>query len=279
MSQRYSTLDQITPANVKRSGTAVGLPGAIAREVRGHAAGGRWRHVHRAGAERCGGDRRADRARVSGFIPTRRRRTRAPAAAVSIAGSRFSATRFHGHYRRASARDRRQEAASRCGTSRSPTPAAGYAITHAPLVVKDKVIVGTAGGEYGIRGFIAAYDATTGKEVWRFYTIPGPGEPGNETWAGDSWKTGGGSVWMTGSYDPASEPDLLGHRQSRARTGTATHAPGDNLYSDSRGGARCRHRQAEMVLPVLAARRVRLRFRAGSRAGGHAMARARRARS
>ena len=59
----------------------------------------------------------------------------------------------------------------------------------APLVVKDKVIVGPAGGEYGIRGFIAAFDAKTGKEVWRFNTIPGPGEAGHETWAGDSWKT------------------------------------------------------------------------------------------
>ncbi|HEV3198741.1 MAG TPA: PQQ-binding-like beta-propeller repeat protein, partial [Bryobacteraceae bacterium] len=75
----------------------------------------------------------------------------------------------------------------------------GYALTHAPLVVKDKVIVGTAGGEFGIRGFIAAYDVRTGKEAWHFYTIPGPGEPGHETWAGDSWKTGGASVWMTGS--------------------------------------------------------------------------------
>src|SRR5580692_6634847 len=64
-------------------------------------------------------------------------------------------------------------------------PEAGYAITHAPIVVKDKVIVGVAGGEYGIRGFIAAYDVKTGKEDWRFNTIPGPGEPGHETWAGD----------------------------------------------------------------------------------------------
>ena len=81
-------------------------------------------------------------------------------------------------------------------------PEAGYAFTLAPLVVKDKVIVGPAGGEYGIRGFLAAFDAKTGKEVWRFNTIPGPGEPGHETWAGDSWKTGGGSIWVTGSYDP-----------------------------------------------------------------------------
>jgi alcohol dehydrogenase (cytochrome c) len=78
----------------------------------------------------------------------------------------------------------------------------GYAVTVAPLIVKDKVIVGPAGGERGISGFLAAYDAETGKQVWRFNTIPHPGEPGNETWPGDSWKTGGGSVWVTGSYDP-----------------------------------------------------------------------------
>jgi alcohol dehydrogenase (cytochrome c) len=109
--------------------------------------------------------------------------------------------------------------------------AAGYALTHAPLVVKDKVIVGTAGGEYGIRGFLAAYDAKTGKEAWRFYTIPGKGEPGNETWKGDSWQHGGASVWMTGSYDPALNltywgignpgPDWNGDQRA-----------GDNLYSD-----------------------------------------------
>ena len=77
-----------------------------------------------------------------------------------------------------------------------------YAITHAPLVVKDKVLVGTSGGDGGVRGFIAAFDATSGKEAWRFHTIPGPGEPGHETWADDSWRTGGAAVWNTGSYDP-----------------------------------------------------------------------------
>ena len=87
--------------------------------------------------------------------------------------------------------------------SKVASPEAGYAITHAPLVVKDKVIVGTAGGEYGIRGFLAAYDVHSGKEAWRFNNIPGPGEKGHETWAGDSWKHGGASVWMTGSYDPS----------------------------------------------------------------------------
>ena len=89
-------------------------------------------------------------------------------------------------------------------------PKEKYSFTHAPLVIKDKVIEGTAGGEFGIRGFIAAFDANTGKEVWRFYTVPGPGEPGNETWAGDSWKHGGGSVWVTGSYDPATNLTFWG---------------------------------------------------------------------
>src|SRR5262252_1398583 len=79
-----------------------------------------------------------------------------------------------------------------------------YVITHAPLIVKDKVIVGTAGGDGPTRGQIVAFDAKTGQEVWRFYTIPGPGEPGHESWAGDSWKTGGAALWNIGAYDPTS---------------------------------------------------------------------------
>ena len=93
----------------------------------------------------------------------------------------------------------------------------GYSLTMAPLIVKDKVIIGTAGGEYGIRGFMEAYDAKTGKKVWRFYTIPGPGEPGHDTWEGDSWKRGGGSAWLTGSYDPGVEPSLLGNWKPQPR--------------------------------------------------------------
>lgn len=79
---------------------------------------------------------------------------------------------------------------------------AGYSITEAPLAIDGKIVVGVAGGEFGIRGFVDAYDATTGTRLWRFYTIPGPGELGHETWSGDSWKQGSGATWMTGSYDP-----------------------------------------------------------------------------
>jgi len=79
----------------------------------------------------------------------------------------------------------------------------GYSITLAPLAVKNLVIVGVSGGEYGIRGFIDAYDANTGERKWRFYTIPGPGEVGHESWEGESWKIGGAPAWITGSYDPA----------------------------------------------------------------------------
>lgn len=110
-------------------------------------------------------------------------------------------------------------------------PEAGYSLTHAPLIVKDKVLVGVAGGEYGIRGYITAYDAKTGKEAWRFNTIPGPGEPGNETWAGDSWKTGGGSIWVTGSYDAETNLTFWGVGNPGPDWNGDERA-GDNLYSD-----------------------------------------------
>jgi len=107
----------------------------------------------------------------------------------------------------------------------------GYSFTLAPLLVKDKVVVGVSGGEYGIRGFIDAYDANTGKRIWRHYTVPIPGEPGSETWGGNSWKTGGAPAWITGSYDsdlnllywPTGNPspDLYGRER-----------PGDNLFSE-----------------------------------------------
>ena len=111
-------------------------------------------------------------------------------------------------------------------------------MTVAPLVVKDKVIAGVAGGEHGVRGFIAAYDVNTGKEVWRFNTVPGPGEAGYETWLGkdgkpnDSYLHGGAPIWVTGSYDPETNLTMWG-------TGNAgpdwdgDARLGDNLYSSS----------------------------------------------
>jgi len=119
---------------------------------------------------------------------------------------------------------------------------AGYSLTMAPLAVKDEIIVGVGGGEYGIRGFIAAFDAKTGKQRWKFYTIPAPGEPGSETWGNcktataycdpEAWKHGAGSAWVTGSFDPSLNliywgignvgPDYNGDQR-----------PGDNLYTCS----------------------------------------------
>jgi alcohol dehydrogenase (cytochrome c) len=108
----------------------------------------------------------------------------------------------------------------------------GYYITLAPLVAGGKVMVGASGGEYGIRGFVAAFDPDTGKEQWRSYTVPAPGEPGSETWpAGDQWKTGGGSVWVTGNYDPQTNLAFWGVGNGGPWMGD--QRPGDNLYVSS----------------------------------------------
>ena len=111
-------------------------------------------------------------------------------------------------------------------------PGEAYSITMAPLVVKDKVIVGVGGGEYGIRGFVAAYDAETGEEAWRFHTIPGPGEPGHDTWEGDDWEHGGASVWITGSYDADLNLTYWGVGNPGPDWNPGQR-PGDNLYSDA----------------------------------------------
>jgi len=106
----------------------------------------------------------------------------------------------------------------------------GYSITAAPLAIDGKIIAGISGGEAGIRGFLDAYDAETGQRVWRSYTIPGPGEPGNDTWGGDGWKTGAGATWLTGSYDP--ELGLLYWGTGNPGTDwNGDSRPGDNLYT------------------------------------------------
>jgi alcohol dehydrogenase (cytochrome c) len=111
-------------------------------------------------------------------------------------------------------------------------PSDGFSLSGAPLVVNDFVVVGVGGGEYGIRGFLAAYDVTTGEQKWKFDTIPGPGEAGHETWQSEAWKTGGGSTWVTGSYD--SSLDLLYWGVGNpAPPFTGDRRPGDNLFTDS----------------------------------------------
>jgi alcohol dehydrogenase (cytochrome c) len=108
----------------------------------------------------------------------------------------------------------------------------GYSYTVAPLVVKDLVVVGISGGEYGIRGFIDAYDAATGERRWRVYTVPGPGEPGHDTWEGDSWKVGGAPAWNTGTYDPATN-QIFWPTGNPAPSNRGEGRAGDNLYSNS----------------------------------------------
>ena len=108
----------------------------------------------------------------------------------------------------------------------------GFNVTSPPLIVKDKIIVGHAGGEYAIRGFLDAYDVT-GKRLWRFYTIPGPGELGNDTWKGDSWKTGGGATWLTGTYDPELNTVYWPIGNPAPMTDRSVRGDGDNLFTDS----------------------------------------------
>lgn len=108
----------------------------------------------------------------------------------------------------------------------------GYSITGAPLVVKDRVVTGVGGGEFGARGFLVAFEAATGHLLWRFFTVPSPGQPASNTWPGDSWKHGGAPTWLTGSYDPQlnllywgvgnPSPNFFGDGRA-----------GDNLYSNS----------------------------------------------
>jgi len=108
----------------------------------------------------------------------------------------------------------------------------GYYMTMAPLVVKGKVLVGVAGGEFGVRGFVAAFDAETGKPAWKTFTVPAPGEPGSETWQkADTWKTGGASTWMTGNYDVATNTVYWG--TGNASPWFGDQRPGDNLYTSS----------------------------------------------
>ncbi len=108
----------------------------------------------------------------------------------------------------------------------------GYTLTGAPLVVNRSVVVGVAGGEYGVRGYLAAYDTQTGREEWKFFTVPGPGEPGHHTWENEAWKTGGGATWTTGSYDPSLDLVYWGVGNPAPDFSRGAR-PGDNLFTNS----------------------------------------------
>jgi alcohol dehydrogenase (cytochrome c) len=107
----------------------------------------------------------------------------------------------------------------------------GYSSTGAPLAVRDKIVIGMAGGEFGVSGYIDGYDAQSGRRAWRFNTIPRQGEPGHETWAGDSWKTGAVTSWVTGVYDPETDTILWG-TGNPGPDWNGDVRKGDNLYSD-----------------------------------------------
>ncbi len=116
--------------------------------------------------------------------------------------------------------------------ARVAKPSDGYSLTGAPLVVNHSVVIGVSGGEFGIRGFLAAYDTATGEMRWKFETIPGPGEPGHETWESDAWRIGGGPTWVTGSYDPVHDILFWGVGNPSPPF-SGEERPGDNLYTDS----------------------------------------------
>ena len=175
-------------------------------------------------------------------------RTRQPRAGHSRQQS------FLGHARRARHRTRREDRERHLGRSAADYRT-GYSFTVAPLAVKNLIIIGCRGGEYGVRGFIDAYDADTGQRKWRFYTVPGPGEPGHDTWEGDSWKVGGAPAWNTGTYDPATESDFLADGKSRALESRRRTRRRQSLQQFP-ARARRRHGQTQLVFPVHQARRA-----------------------
>ena len=126
----------------------------------------------------------------------------------------------------------------------------GHYMTLMPLVIDGKVLVAASGGELGIRGFLAAYDSETGKELWRTFTVPAPGEPGSETWprGGDHYKRGGATMWITGNYDPDTNLTFWG--TGNAAPWFGDQRPGDNLYTASVGRLRRHDRRHQGTLPV-----------------------------
>jgi alcohol dehydrogenase (cytochrome c) len=141
----------------------------------------------------------------------------------------------------------------------------GVSLTLAPLIANGVLVIGNSGAEYGVRGFIDGIDPETGKRLWRRYTIPAPGEKGNETWpqGTNAWEVGGGSAWITGSYDP--QLDLMYWGTGNPAPWASQSRPGDNLYTSSVLAMR----PDRLALPVHPERRLRLRRLLGAHQRRH----------
>ena len=125
----------------------------------------------------------------------------------------------------------------------------GYYSTLAVIAAEGKIITGVSGGEYGIRGYVTALDSETGAEAWKTYMIPAPGEPGSDTWQGDSWKVGGGSVWMAPSYD-SGYMGMLYVGTGNGGPWMPDTRPGDNLYTTSVVALNAQRRRDQGPSPV-----------------------------
>ena len=163
--------------------------------------------------------------------------------------------------------------------TKSPEPTSvenGYAMTGAPLVANGVVVVGVAGAEYSHRGFLEGYDPETGKHLWRTYTIPAKGEKGSETWKGDTNLVGGGSSWVTGTYDP--ELDLVYWGTGNPSPWNPRTREGDALWTNSDRRDPAEDRRARLGVPDHAGRSVRLRRRTHAGASPRSTSAANRAR-
>ena len=258
--RHYSALKQITTENVDRLQTrwAFQVPGR--RAARGYSAGCRRRHVHHRSAGPCVRARCPFGPHCSGSISARRKAINPYDAAkvnrgVAMLGGRVfftttgCATWWHSTPR----------AVFRFGSRRWPITCKASAARWRRSRLRDRIIAGISGAEFGVRGFIDAYDPASGKRLWRFYSIPGPGEFGNNTWEGDSWSRGGASTWMTGTYDPDSDTLYwgIGNPGSGSQRRCAQGRQSVQLFS---GRARSEHGPAQVAFSIHPARRSRLGF-------------------
>ena len=257
--QRFSPLDKINKANVKglKLAYAVPLGGTrqrnSSRRRRSPRTASSTSPIPGACSTRSTAPRATSAASSGGWIPSRRRQRQSWRRVLGQ--SRHLARQLTGPHHR----DRQGHRQGRVG-DQIVDGQSGVRITGAPLAIKDKIIIGASGGDRGVRDWMAALDAATGRLLWRKYTIPAPGEPGSETWKGknNAWQTGGGAVWVTGTYDPATNQTIWGIGNPvpmmDARRGRATTSITNSAISYDPDD-----RQDELVFPVHARRHVGLR--------------------